>query len=243
MDEYKLDLGLPYNEINIRIEHKEIKNIHLKVFRDFKVVISVPKQAPDEIIIEILKSKTEWITKQLLKYKQSSGHNNLTNIKSGSSSQLLGKDRRIKIIFSLKNSIEEEEKNIIIYTKNIDDESAQEMLSVWWRNKAKKIFTSEIDILYNKIFKKYDILKPSLHIRKMKTLWGSCNPSKNKITINEYLLKADILCIQYVILHELTHLIHPYHNSNFYNFLTVQMPDWKKRKEELDKEVVQGLEC
>ena len=241
MDEYKLALGLPYNEINVQVKHKAIKNIHLKVFRDFKVVISVPEQAPDEMIIELLNTKKEWITKQLSKYKQSSGYNNLTNIKSGSSSQLFGKDRRIKIMPSLINSIEEEEKNIIIYMKNVNDELAQEMLSVWWRDKAKNVFTAEIDFLYNKIFKKYDIAKPSLQIRKMKTLWGSCNPSKSKITINEYLLKADLRCIQYVILHELTHLIYPYHNNDFYNFLTVQMPDWKTRKEQLDKEVVQGL--
>jgi predicted metal-dependent hydrolase len=75
----------------------------------------------------------------------------------------------------------------------------------------------------------------------MKTLWGSCTKSKGKITFNEYLLKADIRCIQYVILHELTHLMYTYHNADFYNFLTVQMPDWQERKKQLDKDVVQGL--
>ena len=75
----------------------------------------------------------------------------------------------------------------------------------------------------------------------MKTQWGSCIQSKNRITLNEYLLKANKRCIQYVILHELTHLIYPYHNKDFYNFLTIQMPDWKQRKHELDNDVVQWL--
>ena len=55
------------------------------------------------------------------------------------------------------------------------------------------------------------------------------------------MLKADLRCIQYVILHELTHLIYPYHNTDFYDFLTIQMPDWRERKKQLDLEVVQGL--
>ena len=80
---------------------------------------------------------------------------------------------------------------------------------------AYKTYQNEMNELYNKIFKKYGIEEPSLYVRKMKTLWGSCTPSKNKITINEYLLKANIRCIQYVILHELTHLIYPYHNNEF----------------------------
>ena len=59
--------------------------------------------------------------------------------------------------------------------------------------------------------------------------------------VNEFLVKANIRCIQYVILHELTHLLYPNHSKDFYDFLTIQMPDWQERKKELDKEVVQGL--
>ena len=57
----------------------------------------------------------------------------------------------------------------------------------------------------------------------------------------EYLFKANIRCIQYVVLHELTHLLYPNHSKQFYDFLTVQMPDWTERKKQLDHEVVQGL--
>jgi len=95
--------------------------------------------------------------------------------------------------------------------------------------------------LYQKIFKKHGLNQPNILVRKMKTLWGSCTPTKDKITLNEYLLKADIRCIQYVILHELTHLIYPNHSKEFYDFLTIHMPDWKERKKQLDNEVVQGL--
>lgn len=240
MESYVLELSPPFENTVVHIQHKNIKNIHLKVFRDLKVVLSVPMEAEDEWVTNFLISKSSWIDKQLQKYKLSSGYNNLSNIKSGSSTQLLGKDRRIIKKNSNSCRVVEEEKYIFVYADE-EKNQHQQTLEKWWREKAYKVYTDEMESIYSKIFKKYGIEKPALYVRKMKTLWGSCTPSKNKITINEYLLKADLRCIQYVVLHELTHLLYPYHNTDFYNFLTIQMPDWKERKKQLDLEVVQGL--
>ena len=164
----------------------------------------------------------------------------MIDIKSGTSTQLLGKDCRIIKKISEKSYVIEDEKNIIIYANKMSNKH-QKVLENWWREKAYKTYQNEMNELYDKIFKKYGIEEPSLCVRKMKTLWGSCTPSKNKITLNEYLLKANLRCIQYVILHELTHLIYPYHNNEFYTFLTIHMPDWIERKKQLDFEVVQGI--
>lgn len=242
MDILKLDLGPKNGVVNVNIIRKPIKNVHLKVYRDLTVNLSVPLSVPDEWIMNFLTERISWINKQVTKYKESSGYNNLSNIISGSSTQLLGKDMRIFKKTSISNGIEIDEKSINVFLKDVNDEDlGNKTFSKWWRQKALSVFQNELDNIYNNIFKKYDILKPTISLKKMKTLWGSCTKSKSKITLNEYLLKADIRCIQYVILHELTHLIHTYHNADFYNFLTVQMPDWKERKKQLDKDVVQGL--
>ena len=240
MNKYILKLTFPFDKTIVCIHRKNIKNIHLKVFRDLKVVLSVPNEVTDEWITEFLISKSSWIEKQLQKYKQSSGYNNLIDIKSGTSTQLLGKDCRIIKKISEKSYVIEDEKNIIINENKMSNKH-QKVLENWWREKAYKTYQNEMNELYDKIFKKYGIEEPSLCVRKMKTLWGSCTPSKNKITLNEYLLKANLRCIQYVILHELTHLIYPYHNNEFYTFLTIHMPDWIERKKQLDFEVVQGI--
>ena len=76
--------------------------------------------------------------------------------------------------------------------------------------------------------------KPELKIRKMQSCWGNCNRSKQIITMNEFLYKASPLCIEYIVLHELSHLIYPYHDKNFYNFIELHMPDWKERKKLLN---------
>jgi len=174
--------------------------------------------------------------------KLTSGYNNLSSIRSGSSTQFLGKDIRVYKESSLDNRVELDEKKVCIFLNNIDDEIlAQRLFDDWWRNTATTLFQTEMEKLYQKIFKKHGLNQPNILVRKMKTLWGSCTPTKDKITLNEYLLKADIRCIQYVILHELTHLIYPNHSKEFYDFLTIHMPDWKERKKQLDNEVVQGL--
>ena len=155
---------------------------------------------------------------------------------------MLGKDMRIIKVKADKNAVEQDEKKIFVYLKDDKDEtSLSRSFGAWWREQAAEIFGEQADLLYNSVFRKYGIQKPEIVIKKMKTLWGSCTKSRNKITLNEYLLKADLLCIQYVILHEMTHLLYPNHSASFYNFLIVHMPDWKERKKQLDMEVVQGL--
>lgn len=237
-----LDLGAINGQVSVQIIRKNIKNVHLKVFRSLEVVLSVPIAVPSDWIDSFLENHVEWINDQITKYKKASGYNNLSSIKSGSSTQLLGKDVRIYKEASLDNRVELDEKKVCIFLKDIlDEDLAQRLFDEWWRNKAIEIFQSEMEKLYQKIFKKYGLDQPHILVRKMKTLWGSCTPNKNKITLNEYLLKADIRCIQYVILHELAHLLYPNHSKEFYDFLTIHMPDWKERKKQLDNEVVQGL--
>lgn len=242
MENLYVYLGAINGVVPVTIVRKNIKNVHLKVFRNLEVVVSAPANVPQEWIASFLNDHSKWIDGQITKYKRTSGYNNLTNIKSGSSTQFLGKDVRIYKIESSENHIEVDEKKICIYVYDIhDEECAQKTFNEWWRKTAQEIYEKETKNLFDKIFKKYGIQEPIVVIRKMKTLWGSCTPNKHKITLNEYLLKANLRCIQYVILHELTHLLYPNHSKDFYDFLTIHMPDWIERKKQLDHEVVQGL--
>ena len=91
-----------------------------------------------------------------------------------------------------------------------------------------------MDELYP-LFKKYGIEKPALRIRDMETRWGSCLAKKGIVTLNKRLLEAPRNCIEYVVMHELCHFMHPNHSKYFYAFLSMLMPDWKERKQFLDK--------
>lgn len=242
MEYITLELSQINGTVDVKIVRKNIKNVHLKVFRSLEVVLSVPMRVPQEWIENFLSKRIKWIDEQITKYKLSGGTNTLDSIKNGTSVQMLGKDMRVVFEEASKNSIEVDEKRITLLLKDVtDEEFAQKMFLKWWKQAAEDVFQNELDTLYEKIFKKYQVAKPDIHVRKMKTLWGSCTPSKSKVTFNNYLFKANLRCIQYVVLHELTHLIYPNHSKQFYDFLTIHMPDWQERKKQLDTEVVQGL--
>ena len=242
MEYITLELSQINGTVDVKIVRKNIKNVHLKVFRSLEVVLSVPMQVPREWIENFLSKRIKWIDEQITKYKLSGGTNTLDSIKNGTSVQMLGKDMRVVFEEASRNSIEVDEKRITLLLKDVtDEEFAQKLFLKWWKQAAEDVFQNELDALYEKIFKKYQVAKPDIYVRKMKTLWGSCTPSKAKVTFNNYLLKANLRCIQYVVLHELTHLIYPNHSKQFYDFLTIHMPDWQERKKQLDTEVVQGL--
>lgn len=82
---------------------------------------------------------------------------------------------------------------------------------------------------------------PNLRVKKMQTLWGSCSRKHRTVNLNYYLYKAPVACVEYVILHELLHFIYPRHDKQFYDTLTVMMPDWQERKRLLDYEIVLGV--
>ena len=242
MEYITLELGQINGTVDVKIVRTNIKNVHLKVFRSLEVVLSVPMQVPQEWIENFLSKRTKWIDEQITKYKLSGGTNTLDSIKNGTSVQMLGKDMRVVFEEASRNSIEVDEKRITLLLKDLtDEEFAQKMFLKWWKQTAEDVFQNELDALYEKIFKKYQVAKPDIYVRKMKTLWGSCTPSKSKVTFNNYLYKANIRCIQYVVLHELTHLLYPNHSKQFYDFLGIYMPDWKERKKVLDQDVVHGL--
>lgn len=97
-----------------------------------------------------------------------------------------------------------------------------------------KIFSQICQEIYP-LFVEYDIPYPTIKVRTMKSRWGSCHTQKNIITLNSRLLATPRECIEYVVLHELAHLIHPNHSKEFYGVVESLMPDWKARKKELNK--------
>ena len=84
------------------------------------------------------------------------------------------------------------------------------------------------------MFGAYPVPYPQIKIRAMTSCWGVCHPKKGSITLNRRLLSVPRSCIEYVVLHELAHFVHPNHSRQFYDLLTVLMPDWRMRKKELE---------
>lgn len=227
--------------IPIIVERKNIKTIRLKVYPDFVVKISSPYSVTDEFLMEFASKHQKWIEKKLESFSKTKGYAATTIIKNGMSIKMLGEDLIFSVSSSKTDLIYREGKILNICSTDIENqEKLMKQFDKWWRNESRKILEQYVDKLYP-IIKKYNIAYPSIYVRKMKTLWGSCSVNKNKVTFNQYLTKAKPACIEYVVLHELVHFLYPNHSKQFYDFLSSYMPDWKERKKILDTEVVHGL--
>ena len=115
MENKILDLGAINGSLSVQIARKKIKNVHLKVYRSLEIVLSVPTHVSDEWIDTFLVAHKDWIDRQITKYKKTNGFNNLSNIRSGSSTQLLGKDIRVYKKASLTDGVQFDAKKVMIY--------------------------------------------------------------------------------------------------------------------------------
>ncbi|MCS4473035.1 M48 family metallopeptidase [Clostridium botulinum] len=218
-----------------------MKTCRLKVFPNQEVKISVPLNVTEDWISNYLSDKSVWIDQKLTLFQKTKGYSATNFVKDGMSISILGQS----LIFSVKYSIKEYiyQENNILYIGVSDIKNYERNLKVfekWWKLESLNIFNKYLDKLFP-IIGKYHVKKPKIQIRKMKTLWGSCSPHRSIITLNFYLMKAKPACIEYVVLHELIHLLYPNHSKDFYDFLSIAMPDWKDRKHILDHDAVQGL--
>ncbi len=227
-----------FENIPIIVEKKKIKNVHLKVKRDLTVTLSAPVRVNDIWINKFLIEKVCWINKHLEKFKLFNFSKNTNCLKNGGVIKMFGKEKQVVFNYG-KNSITTDENNIYLTTQKLDDnELVTKIFLDWKRERVREVFQKELKIIFDKIFKNENACFPTLKIKKMSSMWGSCNLTKRVITLNEHLFKAEVAQIQYVILHELTHLKYRFHNKDFYNFLSKFMPDWKERKKILNSEII-----
>ena len=220
------------------VQRKNIKNINLKVNLDKKVTMSIPMKMEIEIAKEFVKKKVEWIKKQQNYYESFAEEKENITFENGETVYLLGKQYKMKIIPSTKNSITIKGKYFQINIKEkyiVNKKYIRKVYDKWLKEYAEQIL-NDLIIRYQFALKKYNIKIPKLEIRQMKSRWGSCIPSSNKVIFNLNLIKTPMCCIEYVVLHELSHFKYQNHSKNFYNFITIFMPDWKKRKKILDEE-------
>lgn len=215
---------------NIRVERKNIKNITLKVKPTCEVILTVPLDTDNKHIEYILKKRNDWISKKIDFFQLNNKIENKEYV-SGESFKYLGKNYRLKVIQSDIENVKLLRGYIQIFIKDKTDlKRKQKLLNSWYMNKAEDYFEKIVE-KYKSIIKKE---VKNIRIRQMKTRWGSCNFSKGYINLNSELIKKSKESIEYVVFHELTHLIYDNHSREFYNYLDTYMPDWKQRKEKLE---------
>lgn len=219
-------------EYKIIIHKKKVKNVTLKVKRDSTVHLTVPEIATDYYINRIIESKMEWIEAQLKHFSDNYEQPDKKEMVSGESFKYLGRNYRLKVIESENENVRIYRGYIEIYVKNkYDFKRKEDLIKNWYIDRAKIKFKEVVEE-YQKVVRE-DI--NNIRVRNMKTMWGSCNVENKNINLNLELIKKPKYCIEYVILHELAHLKYPNHSKEFWNYMSVHMPNWKWRKDKLEQ--------
>lgn len=201
-------------EVDVIIERKRSnKNTYLRVKEDLNIYITTNYFIKEKEIKKIIDENTSSIEKMILRQERKKI--------SEENFSYLGKKYDI-IYLNDANLILGSDK--VLIPKEFD-------LDKWYLKEAKKIFSEELDKIYNIFPRK--IPYPSLTIRKMKSRWGVCNVKTKRVTINLELIKKDIKYLDYVIAHELSHLIHPNHSKDFWNLVEEVIPNYKTIRKEM----------
>lgn len=223
-------------EILYSLERKPVRNLNLRVRKDGSVWVSANADVPCGEIDTFVASKAPYILKVLDHFHEIAQYKpQPKQYVSGETFTILGRGLRLQVTQDATDSISADGVYIHLGVRDLSDtEQKRRIVNKFLDQQCRTVFGDVMDALYPS-FQKYGVQKPSLRIRDMETRWGSCLAKKGIITLNKRLLEAPRHCIEYVVMHELCHLVHPNHSRQFYAFLTMLMPDWKERKLFLDK--------
>ena len=201
------------------ITKKKIKNFILRIYPDSSIAVSAPLHASDREIENFVLSKKAWIEKTLEKVKKL----------KDDSIKILGKNVEKKVIQSDLERISLTDRNIFIYSKNIEEIEIEKKFLEWKYNKLKEIIEEAIEKYTKLLNTEINYYK----IKKLSSAWGIYHRRENYISFNINLIEKDIESIDYVVLHEICHIFYMDHQKKFWTLVEKYMPDYKIRRKKL----------
>lgn len=219
--------GLP-----VTLLRKRIKNLNLRIHRTGNVQISAPLKHPIDSIYRFLQDKRAWIDNHRQRLLQIQQNETPKTLQSGDGIFFLGhRYEPIHHESAQKNEIVIEHGLLHFFMRpDITVLQQQLCLTRWYHQQM----LQRLPCLCAKWENIIGVNANKVQIRTMKTRWGSCNIVKKQITLNLRLIQKPLICLEYVIVHELVHLLEASHNKRFYAFMSQFMPDWKQAKNQLN---------
>lgn len=221
------------SNITVDVVRKDIKNMHLAVYPPTgRVRIAAPLRVNDDAIRLFAISKLGWIKRHQRKFKNQE-RISPREYKERESHYFQGNRYLLRIketngvgFVDLKGKT-----YLDLYVReNASFENKQRVINEWHRKELKNMLPGLIEHWEKKIGVKANFYG----IRQMKTKWGSCSIEKKRIWLNLELAKKPIQCLEYILVHEMIHLLERNHNDRFKNYIDNYLPNWKHTKEELN---------
>lgn len=213
------------------VEYRARKTLGICVHPDGSVEVKAPMEAPVEQIRKHVHRRAPWIYKQQRYFSSFGIHTPERKYVSGESHLYLGRQYMLRVVDSERNEVHYKGNILEVECRRRKD--VRSLLMAWYRKRAEIKFEEYAGPLIAR-FNRYQVKPSAIKLKEMATRWGSCTAT-GQILLNPRLVCAPRICIEYVIIHELCHLVHRNHTKNFYELLTQEMPDWKKWKMKLER--------
>lgn len=218
--------------IEIEVIKKNIKNMHLYVFPPMgNVRISAPNNASDDAINLFAITKISWIKKQIKNFENQPRQSEREYV-SGESHYIWGRRYKMEIKYTkTKNNVEiKANKLVLTVRENSTEQQRENVMKEWYRAEIK----AKLPALIEKWEDTIGVKANSVGVKKMLTRWGTCNVEDKKVWVNLQLAKKPVNCLEYIVVHELVHLLEKNHTNVFVEYMDKFLPDWRIVKEELN---------
>jgi predicted metal-dependent hydrolase len=218
----------------VQIIRKNIKNLHLGVYPpNGRVRVAAPLRVSDDAVRLAVIGKLGWIKRQQARFKAQARQSDREMV-SGESHYYLGRRYRLRVVERNGPSRVVLRNRSTLELQMRGEYSAkkrEQVLLHWYRERLRELVPS----LLAKWEAILDIRAAAFGIRKMKTKWGSCSVTARRIWLNLELAKKPAHCLEYIVVHELVHLIERHHNDSFIALLDRHLPHWRHHRKILNE--------
>lgn len=224
---------LTVSGITVDVIYKDIKNLHIGVYPPMgRVRVAAPERLDDDQVRLAVVNRLPWIKRQR-EQLQAAERQTLREMVTGESHYVWGVRLRLKVIERPGRAhIEIDGDRLLLYAPSgTTSERRRELVERWYRDQLHHAVPEVIA----KWERKLRVTVPRWSIRRMKTKWGSCNRETGHIWFNVELAKKHPDCLEYLAVHEMTHLIERGHGERFAKLMDKAMPDWRERRDRLNQ--------
>ena len=226
--------------IDIEVERKPIKNLHLAVYPpNGRVHVSSPKEWSDEDIRSFVVSRWDWIDEQRKDIANQARQSHREFV-DGESHYVLGVKYRLEVKYA--NAAPSVEIHGGVVSMTVRPDASESKRAEVMRKYLRSVLKEELAEMVDKWCKKMEVEEATWIVKQMKTRWGSCVEKKKFIQLNLELARLPRRCIEYVVVHELCHLRVHGHNRMFENLISQYLPNWKSLRKELNGFVALPME-
>jgi predicted metal-dependent hydrolase len=234
IESHQIKYGNSFIQYDVKFAAR--KTLEISVHPDLRVEVTAPLTTEPEAIESKVRKRASWILQQKRELELFLPHTPPRQYVSGETHRYLGRQYRLKLLEEPNSqpSVKLIRGFLIVTTiDKTDQKRVKQLVNDWYRKQAERVFAERFELLWLRFERLGVKERPTTKIRLMQSRWGSCTPA-GTITLNLKLMQVPKSNIDYVLAHELCHVIEHNHSSKFYKLLGQVMPDWHHKREKLN---------